>query len=186
MNPTAGGPIAATSQREDHLGFEAFYRQTWARLFDTARRMAGFDHDVAQDVTQQAYMVMLRQWPCRRDFSLEDNRRYATAIIWNKIADHFRYWRRLDLLPEGFEGDPVVSAEPLPESQALLTAIDRQPARRRIVAVLYFLEDFSCEEIASVMGTSASTVRTHIQRARADLVPYAEKLRDALEEGMSP
>jgi DNA-directed RNA polymerase specialized sigma24 family protein len=107
----------ALGHHNGQLEFESFYRATWPRLLDTARRLAGFDHDLAQDATQQAYVEMLRRWPHRRIHSLDDNRRYAAAIIGNKIADHFRYRRRLSPFEHDWEeaSPDSVDAEPLPE-----------------------------------------------------------------------
>jgi RNA polymerase sigma factor (sigma-70 family) len=172
-------------QHNDRLEFESFYRTTWPRLLDTAGRMAGFDNDLAQEATQQAYVEMLRRWPQRRMHSLDDNRRYTVAIIGNKIADHFRYRRRLRPFDDDWDdaSSDSVDAEPLPEYLALLRQIDKQPAQRRAVVILYFFEDLTPNQIAASIKISPSTVRTQLQRARADLTPYAEKLRDALKDG---
>jgi RNA polymerase sigma factor (sigma-70 family) len=108
-------------------------------------------------------------------------------VIAHKIADHFRQWKRfaeLDDVPGDTYLDPDVD-EALPEYRILLDVIDKQPPRRRAVAVLFFLEEFDCTEIAETLEISTSTVRTQVQRTRDQLLPYARHLRDALKEASS-
>jgi RNA polymerase sigma factor (sigma-70 family) len=153
----------------------------------TALRLACGDRDLADEATQQAYVAMYRRWPQRQHLGTEANRRYVGGIIAHKIADHFRQWKRfaeLDDVPGDTYLDPDVD-EALPEYRILLDVIDKQPPRRRAVAVLFFLEEFDCTEIAETLEISTSTVRTQVQRTRDQLLPYARHLRDALKEASS-
>jgi RNA polymerase sigma factor (sigma-70 family) len=45
------------------------------------------------------------------------------------------------------------------------------PPQMRVTVTLFYLEDLSGEEIAEVLGVSASTVRSNLADARARLRP---------------
>jgi RNA polymerase sigma factor (sigma-70 family) len=139
---------------------------------------------MAQEATQQAFVELLRCWAQRRFCTIDQNRRYVAGIIWHKIVDQLRHRIRMTEFDDSTRAPSV--PQPLEselEYRALLRCIDEQPTRQRAVAIMYFLEDMTCEQIAAAMGTKASTVRTQLQRARKELVPYAERLRDALQDG---
>jgi RNA polymerase sigma factor (sigma-70 family) len=53
---------------------------------------------------------------------------------------------------------------------AVRDALVQLPPACRRAAVLCLYADMTAPEAAAVLGVSASTVRTHIQRARQDLV----------------
>jgi RNA polymerase sigma factor (sigma-70 family) len=143
------------------------------------------DIHVAEDAVQIGYVEMLCKWETRSQFSIDDNRKYLGGIVWRKIADHFRQWSRL----ADIEGVEVRSAVHVDHSDteaaltALLEQLNRLPARRRAVAILYFLEELDFKEISNALGISTSTVRSQVQLAREQLVPYARKLRDFVSGG---
>jgi RNA polymerase sigma factor (sigma-70 family) len=151
-----------------------FYRATSARTFTAARSMAGGDEHVAHDATQEAYVSMWRCWARWTDRSIRDAGSYVVGIALHKVADAFR--RKPDLpLPEDFEptnhepGYDEILARSLRRSLADL--IDRQPPRRRAVAILYFIEGRAYPEIASTLQITESTVRTHVERMRVLMKP---------------
>ena len=173
------------SMLAESADFVRFYCRTRPSVLDSARRMCGHDHHLAEEVTQQAFFEIYRSWAVRQFRPDEYNRRYVVRIMANKLADHYRDTRRLapwenDSAPSWIDPEPN---EPMPEYRLLRQLIDEQPPRRRAVVVLYFLEDFDYQEIARTLRMEASTVRTHVQRARAALLPYAEQLRQAMKEG---
>lgn len=73
-----------------------------------------------------------------------------------------------------------VSAEPAPEPDnddfALVRdAVELLPAAERDAVVLHYVEGFSCDEIAALLGQSPGAVRVRLHRARA-------RLRDGLHD----
>ncbi len=51
----------------------------------------------------------------------------------------------------------------------LEVALRALPAKQRAAVALHYYEDLSAEEVGVLLGCSASTVRTHLLRARARL-----------------
>ena len=51
----------------------------------------------------------------------------------------------------------------------LVTALQSLPRNQRAAVVLFYLEGFSTEEVAEALDVPASTARSHLHRARAEL-----------------
>src|SRR5438046_2251775 len=83
--------------------------------------------------------------------------------------------------------------QPADPAQALLNRLDSEqiaaallglPEEYRVVSTLYFIEDFSYEQTAGILGIPVGTVRSRLHRARKIL----QKLlwRVAVERGLVP
>lgn len=169
-----------TGVSRDLDGFAAFYRVTSTRTLRVLLRMTGGDRQLAADALQDAYVVMLKAWWVRRERTFEDNRRYLVAIAANKVRDAYRTLSRYADLTDEHEPageDPGIAAvlDELSAIQVIRDVIAKFPVRRRVVAVLYFLQDFGYREIAEALDIRESTVRTHVERARAVLQPHVDR-----------
>ena len=80
--------------------FAEFYKTTSSRTYDRALRTAAGDRHLAHDATQDAYLVMLEQWPKRRNRCSEDNRGYVVSIAVKKVFDWFRRNSKFELDPD--------------------------------------------------------------------------------------
>lgn len=69
--------------------FTDFYKTTAQRTFGTAYRAAGGDKEVADDATQEAYVVMLKRWLDNKKPE-GDVGRYVVGIAVHKVADFYR------------------------------------------------------------------------------------------------
>jgi RNA polymerase sigma factor (sigma-70 family) len=176
----------------DFDDFASFYRATAAQTLRAACRMTRGDHHLAHDVTQDAYVAMLRCWPARQGISLDDNRRYVMGIMSNKVIDWYRrrYNRNVEF---DDEFDCAVEETGLTEVVdelsvlgAVRNLIDGQPARRRAVAVLFFLQGWGHKEVAVTLGMSESTVRTHVERLRNLLKPFIDQIHEIDRGGERP
>jgi RNA polymerase sigma factor (sigma-70 family) len=162
--------------------FEAFYRSTVQRTFDLMRRAAAGDKHLAEDSMQEAYVVVWSRWGDRASRTVEDNRRYLVGIAMHKLADWYRRHDRFrEFEPEHHDDVDDRSVDAVVDERALMQAVRTvlvgQPDRRRLVGTLYFLENYSYDEIALTLDIDVSTVRTQVQRLRAVLRPYADAAR---------
>ncbi len=161
--------------------FEAFYEATVGRTYAVIYRVAGGDEFLARDAVQEAYLVLWKLWPDRGYRAIKDNRRYVQKIAVHKVLDVYRTrWWQVE-----FDNGLTVPVEETVFDEILdelsvwalvRQLLSRQPARRRVVGVLFFLEDLTDQEIAEVLGISPSTVRTHIERLRAVFAPHRERI----------
>jgi RNA polymerase sigma-70 factor (ECF subfamily) len=62
--------------------------------------------------------------------------------------------------------DPATAVMSRLDSEQVGSAIDALPEEYRVVATLYFLQDFSYQEIAEVLDVPVGTVRSRLHRGR--------------------
>lgn len=144
--------------------FEDYVTARGAALVRFARVLAGDEHraeDLVQDVLARAYL----RWDAITRSDEPDV--YVRQAIVNATRS---WWRRrsnhetpTSVLPEGtapgaFDADAV-------ERDALWRRIRRLPARQRAVVVLRYYEDLDDATIATILGCTAATVRSHAMRA---------------------
>jgi RNA polymerase sigma-70 factor (ECF subfamily) len=78
---------------------------------------------------------------------------------------------------EVLEGiDPVPSADVLAERSAILRLVDQLPEKQRQVIMLFYMEEKSHEEVATMLAMPVGTVKTLLHRARARLSAAAGKV----------
>jgi RNA polymerase sigma factor (sigma-70 family) len=172
---------------DDSGDFEAFYTATAELAYLTVRRMTAGDRHLALDAIQDAYVVLLQRWSERQHLPLDDNRRYVVGIAARKVIDRYRFQRRYvnldDECDQPLEDNGFTELiNELSVFRVVRELIDWQPARRRVVATLYFLEEASYSEIATALGITESTARTHVERMRTLLKPLIDQITK-LHEG---
>jgi RNA polymerase sigma-70 factor (ECF subfamily) len=150
-----------------------YQRRVYAVAFRIVRR-----HDVADDVTQEAFLRAhraLARFDLSRPFGPWVGRIAANLAINEQRSPRARE----EELPEAHNELPAKDAGPLQglleheASEVLEQALDRLPQEQRAVFVLRVTEDLSYQEIAQTLGISPGTVMSRLSRAR-------EKLRGLL------
>ena len=180
--PAGPDPIEADLLRKARGGnlfaFEEMVKRYQRRVYAVARRIVQ-RHDVADDVTQEAF---LRAYQALSSFDLlRPFGPWICRIAANLAVNHVRSPEaREQELEEGHAEMPTAAPDPLRdilEAEArhvLDAAIKTLPADQRAVLVLRVFEDLSYREIADALGIEMGTVMSRLARAR-------EKLRIALE-----
>lgn len=128
------------------------------------------DHHQAEDLLQAALATVWLRWSrvVRHGGDVEAYVRkvlYTTYVSW---------WRRRSWheRPTGQDTDRPSGgdvAAQVVERTVLTAALAELPPRQRAVLVLRFYEDLTIEQVADVMGISASSVTTHASRGLAVL-----------------
>lgn len=124
--------------------------------------------DIAQDVFLAVY---------RHLGSFERRSSLGTwiyRITVNKCRDWQRrtYARRPGDLFGLFWNDrasPTVSAEGLDERDAVRTAVNNLSEKYRMIIILYYYHDLSCQEIADLLQMPKKTVETRLARGRGQI-----------------
>lgn len=152
----------------DDTGFSDFFRREFERLVQTAYLVL-HNQQSAEDVAQDAFGQLYLNWT---KVSGYDNPYAWVRRVAIRMA--VRLARR-----EGSRGALTRGQSPrsLPPGRDLdlEAALRALPAQQRAAVALHYYEDQSAEEIGRMLGCSASTVRTHLARARTRL---AELLAD--------
>ncbi len=179
----------------DFDSFSALVERFQRRVFATARRIVGNQHD-AEDVTQQTFLSVLDHLG---DFREESS--VATWILRIATNHALKVLRKRRGLPtvsidtRSENGDDSYAALPHPEfiaqwrdepvrlaqqqevRQLIESTLDELPDKYRVVFVLRDVEGLSVKETAETLGLTESNVKVRLLRARLDL---RERLTRAL------
>ena len=146
----------------------AFRRKVFGLAYSFLR-----EREAAEDVTQEVFIKLWRALP-----SFDGRAAMSTwiyTIARNASLSALRARRPQSSLsdPEVMElveaTDPVPASDELAERAAILRLIDQLPAKQRQVIMLFYMEDASHEEVASMLSMPVGTVKTLLHRARARL-----------------
>ena len=170
--------IAAARWQGEQISIEA--EELVVRLFQTEgrslvrlARLFVDDRDAAEDIVQEAFLRLARH--AGRIDAIDRAPAYLRSIVLNLARDHNRRGlvslrhhasagREVDV--GGDAADQLVRTE---EHRRVLDAVRQLPARQRDCITLRYFEELSIDRIASTLGLSANSVKTHLQRAMAAL-----------------
>ncbi len=159
------------------------YQQPVIRLIARIVGNPALAEDLAQDTFIKAFRNLAAFDPTRRLSS------WLFRIAHNTAIDALRRARPavvpLDALPSDGPGTPAVSAAPDPIEQAALgDAIRRALAavrpEYRAAITLRYEEGLAFDEIAQILNVPTATARSHVHRARNEL------LRHLIDAGWQP
>lgn len=160
------------SADERPLRPDAFIRQAMGAWGGSVWRLAlaqtGSKED-AEDVYQD---VFLRLAQSATEFSSREHlKAWLLRVAVNRCHDVARLRSRRPAVPLDSMPFEPSDAGPLSpdEVRALWEAVGELPESMRVVIHLYYQEGYSGKEIAGLLGLEPSTVRTRLQRARAQL-----------------
>jgi RNA polymerase sigma-70 factor (sigma-E family) len=149
--------------RDDAVG--DLYRRQATGLVRLALLLVG-DQPSAEDVVQEAFLGLYRNWPGLDDLGRVDG--YLRVAVVNGSRGVLRARRRAWLRPVRHDL-PVWSAEAAAmateERRVVLAAVARLPQRQREVLALRYYAGLADTEIASVLGVSRATVSSTASRA---------------------
>lgn len=164
----------------DVTAFSEFVEARSASLFRTAFLLVG-DHQLAQDLLQEALVKTLIAWPRLRDRANLDayTRRIivTTSISWRRRRSFHEWPSRA--LPERVGPDPV---EDVVTHDAVVAALLTVPPRQRAAIVLRYYQDLTETQTAEVMGCSVGSVKSQVS---AGLRRLRESLGAGFEEATS-
>ena len=166
----------------DRAALEELLKRFQRPIFHLAYRLAG-NHDDASDVAAQAFLRICQViGTCRCAITLPA---WINRIVANVFYDMCRRAKRrpavsLDALVEETGGSflaadetreisPTEYVEQNERKQILDHAIAELPETQRKMVRMYYQEDHSYDEIASMMGVPIGTVKSRLNRARLAL-----------------
>jgi RNA polymerase sigma factor (sigma-70 family) len=171
------------------LDFTAFYRAEFNSIAALVQSFTG-RRDAAEEIAQDAFVIAHARWSKVSGFDRPGA--YVRRVALNRAVSGFRRSqaerRALDRM--GHRAGATTSAAPDAVDQRLWAQVRALPARQAQVIALTYVEDRSVAQIAEILGTSESSVKTHLQRARtslaaalADLDPNAPEQPGSDERG---
>jgi RNA polymerase sigma-70 factor (sigma-E family) len=158
-------------------GFQEFYAAQYGRLHRLGYWLTG-DWGQAEELAQEALVGTWWRWPLVRRLDRPGD--YARKVLVNR----HRSLRRRALVEARYAArvrtEAVVPFDGHEDAAVLVAALRRLTPRQRAVVVLRFGEDLPVTEVARLLGTSVSAVKSTSNRAlarlRSQLGPSAEVL----------
>jgi RNA polymerase sigma factor (sigma-70 family) len=169
--------LVARARRGDAQALETLYRSFAGPVYTLARRMCGSAHE-AEDVLQETFLEVMRSIKhFRGDGSLAGWIRKVAASkalmrlrrerargeheplddVWPLVADADGIWHQ------------VADSHQVGNRVDLETALDQLSAAARAVVWLHDVEGYTHEEIAALLGKTASFSKSQLSRAYARL-----------------
>lgn len=165
------GYLVVLAQGGSRDALDRLVRRWTARLLRYVSRTSG-SSQTARDIVQETWIAAIRALP-----QLSDSSQFPAwiyAIAHRKAVDSIRKTQRVRKLIDHSQRELEISDAPN-ESEAadqradLSAAIERLSEEQRAVVHLFYGEDLSVHEIATVLDVPAGTVKSRLFHARTTL-----------------
>ncbi len=177
----------------DAVAWEQIVQQYHRRIYNLCYRFAGSAED-AHDLTQEVFIRMYRTLksydPARGAFIT-----WLTSMTRNLLVDHFRRSRQdrmtdsLDVAPSEHEdamplseqiadrgAAPDAGVEQRETRESVHLALQKLSPELREAVILRDLQDMDYREIAVVLKVPEGTVKSRINRGRAELARQLQRI----------
>jgi RNA polymerase sigma-70 factor (ECF subfamily) len=159
-------------RRGEREAFRVLFETYKDKIYSIALRFSG-NEALAMDIAQDTF---LKLYASIADFRGDSQfSTWAYRLVVNSCLDHKRRsWRLVPIAEEIFSmvrapGDALKSVLRTEMSEQVQRAVEKLPEEQRIVVVLRYTEGLAYEEIAEVLGCSAGTVASRLNRAHKTL-----------------
>ena len=176
----------------DRAAWEEIVRRYYRRIYNICYRFAGSGED-AEDLTQEVFIKMYRTLGTY-DVERGALMTWMTTIARNLLVDHFRK-RKQDRLTDSLDaptfeqedamalGDRIPDHAPRPDKtvqshqtgELVHQALQRLSPELREAVILRDLQDMDYREIATVLKVPEGTVKSRINRGRAELARLLQR-----------
>lgn len=176
----------------DAAAWEEIVQRYHRRIYNLCYRFAGSADD-AQDLTQEVFIKMYRTL-ASYDVERGALMTWVTTITRNLLVDHFRKTKQdrvtdsLDATPLGHEdavplGDQIPDKSIAPDTrvqshetgETVHQALQKLSPDLREAVILRDLQDMDYREIATVLKVPEGTVKSRINRGRAELARLLQR-----------
>jgi RNA polymerase sigma-70 factor (ECF subfamily) len=176
----------------DAVAWEEIVQRYNRRIYNICYRFAGSADD-AQDLTQEVFIKMYRTL---NSYDMERGAfmTWVTSITRNLLVDHFRKSKQdrvtdsIDAAPSEHEdatplSDKIQDRTPTPDASAqsretretVHRALQKLSPDLREAVILRDLQDMDYREIATVLHVPEGTVKSRINRGRAELARLLQR-----------
>ena len=158
--------------------FSEYVAARWPTLVRSAV-LLGCTHAEAEDLVQSALERCLLKWSRVR--AADDRDAYVHRVLVNTfLSSRRRRWhgeRPSAVLPERGDADQTTGVD---DADAVMRALDGLPSDQRTAVVLRYYAHLSEQQMATVLGVAAGTVKSRISRAVKALAkdPNLAELRE--------
>jgi RNA polymerase sigma-70 factor, ECF subfamily len=149
------------------VDFDDFYVRGYRRCAALGYVLTGSAVD-ADDLVQDAFATAYRRWS--EIAAYEDPLAWVRKVMVNNAMSRGRRIRREVLALARFSGRARPSVLPIDEAdRELWTLVSKLPKQQAAAVALHYVDDLSVESIATTLGCSTASVKTHLSRGRRAL-----------------
>jgi len=161
--------------------FGDFYDEALPIVYGYFLRRCGGRREVAEDLTQEAFMSAIRS--LRKGADVEAPLPWIVSIARRRLVDHYRAERRRRDKIDRFRvlaaaDHQLADADASPEAR-LMTALERVPPVQRSALVLRYVDDLPVKVVARLIGKSRRATESLLSRGRRSLREAFEETGDA-------
>jgi RNA polymerase sigma-70 factor, ECF subfamily len=174
LEPVPDRDLTLRLQRGDLDALGEIYDRHQRLVYRTALAITN-DEDAAADLLQDVFLRFHR-FVERVDVSrpLEPwLYRVTTNLAYTWVKRRQRWWRSLKTMGEWLMREtrpsPQMIAEQHEEWQRISCAVEELPPSQRMVVVLYYINDFSLNEISDTLDIPVGTVKSRLHYGRKAL-----------------
>ena len=132
-------------------------------LFRICLVMLGNSSD-AEDAIQETMLTYLQKAPAFRD--AEHQKAWLITVATNKSKDILRFRSRHPVFSEEYTPNSLSQFTKEFSDSDILDALMTLPEKFRLVLILYYVEEYSMEHIARIIGRTTSAVKMRLQKGR--------------------
>jgi RNA polymerase sigma-70 factor, ECF subfamily len=147
-------------------------------------RRLGVPADDIDDAVQSVLVQLLRHWDRLGALPFNELRAYACTVASGTAVDFARRRKLTNNLLVPLEEEPVlpkVGADDAFDQKRALEVLDevlaKIPEERRVVFVLFELEEVSLQEIAERLSVPLGTVSSRLRKAREEFARIVERMK---------
>jgi RNA polymerase sigma-70 factor (ECF subfamily) len=176
-SPDALETLIQRCLEHDQTAWDLIVRQYRRKVFNVAYKFVG-RHEEAEDLTQE---IFLRVFKSLDTFDRRANfQTWLISVSRNLCIDYYRSVRKerqtinrdvdaSELSPAAQEAGPIAALEQRDRVSLLRDALGALPEALRTAVLLRDIHELSYQEIASRLGLPEGTVKSRINRGRAEL-----------------
>jgi len=194
VNPSAAAPqeidpLIERCLKGDQRAWDEIVRLYWRKVFNVAYKFVG-RQDEAEDLAQDIFLKLfksLKTFDRRANFST-----WLISVSRNLCIDHYRSMRRehdvvthdvdvVSLARPSALDSPQIALERRDRVALLRAALDKLAPSLRTAVMLRDIQELSYQEIAEKLRVPEGTVKSRINRGRAELARQIARLREQQE-----
>lgn len=174
------------SMEECSEEFRTFFEQNYRLIFRTLLARTG-SHSEAEDLTQETFVRAARYFgksethPSLHWLLTISANVFKNWLRYNQSAKRNGHEQSID------DQDPLLPSEQQSQEEQLIAqqnmrvlsmAIANLPSQMKRCFILFFIQKYKYEEIATLTGTSVQTVKSQISRGRKKVVESFQHVHD--------
>ncbi|HKJ43369.1 MAG TPA: sigma-70 family RNA polymerase sigma factor [Sunxiuqinia sp.] len=162
-------------KKNDRQSQKLLYHKLYGYAMKICLRYANNRHEASEVLNDGFFkaFTQIEKYDSKRPFTS-----WLSKIMYHASIDYYRSnlkWTKLEQLDQSHDTSHQVTVEQQLHYEELLEIIQQLPPTYRLIFNLYAIDGYSHEEIATIVGISASTSRANLFKARRKLQQMLSK-----------